>query len=282
MKLYFCCSMNNKEKSINIAIVGNPNCGKSSLFNALTGLHQKVGNFPGVTVDKKTGILPLSENLKANIIDLPGMYSIYPRREDEWVAYRVLMGCDERIQPDMVLLVIDASNLKRNLLFCTQLIDLNYKVVVAMTMSDIAAKKGIKIDTNALSRELSVPIIPVNPRTNKGVEELKKTIFIATQQKHAEVESDFVESVVLVKDAVETLRKEHPNLSSYRALHYFINAKELPIVSTGQRLVIADTAAQLGFNETKTQAEEVLYRYQKINQIIANCVSQPDPLRKKY
>src|SRR3954471_22940441 len=97
---------------LHIALVGNPNSGKSSLFNALTGLNQKVGNFPGVTVDKKTGHISLDESIDAEIIDLPGTYSLYPRRTDEWVAYKVLMGMDTDVKPDVVMLVADASNLK--------------------------------------------------------------------------------------------------------------------------------------------------------------------------
>src|ERR1044071_8357378 len=105
-------------KTIHIALVGNPNIGKSSLFNVLTGLNQKVGNFPGVTVDKKVGSCTLGDGLSVSIIDLPGTYSLYPRREDEWVAYRVLMQQDKEVEsPEMVVLIADASNLKRNLLF---------------------------------------------------------------------------------------------------------------------------------------------------------------------
>src|SRR6478609_5410988 len=107
-----------REHTPKIALIGNPNSGKSSLFNALTGLNQKVGNFPGVTVDKKTGHLALEENLSAELIDLPGTYSLYPRRADAWVAYKALMGAAPEIKADVVILVADASNLKRNLLFC--------------------------------------------------------------------------------------------------------------------------------------------------------------------
>ncbi|MFM6924345.1 MAG: FeoB small GTPase domain-containing protein, partial [Ferruginibacter sp.] len=141
-------------KKINIALVGNPNSGKSSLFNYLTGLNQQVGNFPGVTVDKKMGQSRISADLSATIIDLPGTYSLYPKRADEWVAYRVLLNQDETIKPDMVLLVADASNLKRNLLFCSQIIDLNIPVVVALTMMDLAKRKGTQIDIPGLEREL--------------------------------------------------------------------------------------------------------------------------------
>ena len=140
-------------KQLNIALVGNPNSGKSSLFNALTGLNQKVGNFPGVTVDKKTGSCQLDDTTTAKIIDLPGTYSLYPRRADEWVAYKVMMKADKDIHPDVILLIADASNLKRNLLFCSQIIDLKYPVVVALTMMDIARKKGYEIDINELERE---------------------------------------------------------------------------------------------------------------------------------
>ena len=130
-------------KLVHIALVGNPNSGKTSLFNALTGLNQKVGNFPGVTVDKKTGALDFEDGEQAVLIDLPGTYSLYPRRGDEWVAYKVMMDADTEIHADAVILVADASNLKRNLLFCSQIIDLKVPVVVALTMNDIAQQKGI-------------------------------------------------------------------------------------------------------------------------------------------
>ena len=163
------------ERTIQIALIGNPNCGKSSLFNSLTGLNQKVGNFPGVTVDKKVGTSRISDHVTSTIIDLPGTYSLYPRREDEWVAYRVLMGQDKQVHPDMVILVADASNLKRNLLFVSQIIDLKIPVIVALTMLDIAKRKDIEIDIAGLERELGVPVIPINPRKNKGGATAKKS-----------------------------------------------------------------------------------------------------------
>src|SRR3984893_2533223 len=107
-----------KKDTLHIALVGNPNRGKSSLFNCLTGLNQKVGNFPGVTVDKKTGYTTLSETLNAEVVDLPGTYSLYPRRMDEWVSYKVLLNQDPGLKADLVVAVADASSLKRNLLFC--------------------------------------------------------------------------------------------------------------------------------------------------------------------
>ncbi|HRF17843.1 MAG TPA: FeoB small GTPase domain-containing protein, partial [Chitinophagaceae bacterium] len=165
-----------KNNRLHIALVGNPNSGKSSLFNCLTGLNQKVGNFPGVTVDKKTGSSQISPSQTAEIIDLPGSYSLYPKRMDEWVTYKVLLGQDREMRADVIVAVADASNLKRNLLFCTQLIDLKVPVVIALTMMDMAKRKGIKIDIPALERELGVPVVAVNPLKNKGIPELKKAI----------------------------------------------------------------------------------------------------------
>ena len=159
-----------------IALVGNPNSGKTSLFNSLTGLHQKVGNFPGVTVEKKTGRCRLSKTTNATIIDLPGTYSLYPKRADEWVTYKVLMQQDEELQPDLVVVVADASNLKRNLLFVSQLIDLNIPLVLVLTMMDIARARSIQINCDALGEALGIPVIPVNPRKNSGVALLKRTI----------------------------------------------------------------------------------------------------------
>ncbi|MGH2647795.1 MAG: FeoB small GTPase domain-containing protein, partial [Ginsengibacter sp.] len=146
---------------LNIALVGNPNSGKTSLFNSLTGLNQKVGNFPGVTVDKKTGVSKISEKLSAKIIDLPGTYSLYPKRNDEWVSYKVLLDIDLDVKADIIVLIADASNLKRNLLFCSQIIDLKRPVVVALAMMDIAKNKNIQVDVPGLERELGVLVVPI-------------------------------------------------------------------------------------------------------------------------
>ena len=122
------------QRRFTIALVGNPNSGKSSLFNVLTGLNQKVGNFPGVTVDKKTGVCKLPDGEVINIIDLPGTYSLYPKSADEQVTYEVLLDPQNEDRPDMILVIADASNLKRNLLFCSQIMDLGIPVVVALTI----------------------------------------------------------------------------------------------------------------------------------------------------
>ncbi|HEX6914384.1 MAG TPA: ferrous iron transport protein B, partial [Chitinophagaceae bacterium] len=265
---------------IHIALVGNPNSGKTSLFNALTGLNQKVGNFPGVTVDKKTGNIALDEQLRASVIDLPGTYSLYPRRADEWVAYKVLMGMDPDVRPDIVVLVADASNLKRNLLFCSQMIDLKIPVVMALTMNDLAAKKGIRINVEGLETELGVPIVPVNARKNKGLTQLKKTLSQLVKLNLKVPARSFIENKELASAPIEGVQRLFPQLSDYAAIHYLINHENFPFDAKMQ-----DTIEQIEidnkFNPTRTQAEEIMQRYTHIRQIMQQHVIEPDPLQKK-
>ncbi|MET0466137.1 MAG: ferrous iron transport protein B [Chitinophagaceae bacterium] len=265
-------------KLLHIALVGNPNSGKSSLFNCLTGLNQKVGNFPGVTVDKKTGTTGLSSG-DAEIVDLPGTYSLYPRRLDEWVSYRVLLGQDEKVKPDVVVAVADASNLKRNLLFCTQLIDLKIPVVVALTMMDLANKKGIKIDIAALERELGVPVVSINPRKQKGIPQLKKAIEQTAQGLYKSPFKDFIDNKALAPASIEDLKKVRSDISDYAAIHYLINHESFDLDGGTQHL-IEDIERRNQFNPTKTQAEEILQRYTRIKHIMQVSVSEPDPLQK--
>lgn len=266
-------------QQLHIALVGNPNSGKSSLFNSLTGLNQKVGNFPGVTVDKKTGISKISEKLTAKVIDLPGTYSLYPKQSDEWVSYKVLIGQDPHVKPDVIVLVADASNLKRNLLFCSQIIDLKKPVVIALTMMDIAQKNNIKIDVAGLERELGVLVVPVNPRKNKGIGNLKKAIEQTAQSPHRVSERDFVSIAHLAPDAIKKVQQLFPGTSNYRAIHYLINHEDFDLSGTLQEQV-ENIKIDTKFNPTKTQAEEIMLRYGKIKTIMKQTVVEADPLQK--
>jgi ferrous iron transport protein B len=259
--------------------VGNPNSGKSSLFNCLTGLDQKVGNFPGVTVDKKTGSTILTEGIKAQVIDLPGTYSLYPRRFDEWVSYKVLLNQDKDHKADVVVAVADASNLKRNLLFCTQIIDLKVPVVIALTMMDLAKKKGIKIDIAELERGLGVPVVAINPRKNKGIAELKKIIYQSAQQAHKTPARDFIENKALAPASIAAMQQAVDGLSDYKAIHYLINHENFDLDQQMQD-TIENIEKNNQFNPTKTQAEEILQRYTRIKTIMNNAVSEPDPLQR--
>ena len=264
---------------LHIALVGNPNSGKTSLFNALTGLNQKVGNFPGVTVDKKTGSIVLDDGTPIELIDLPGTYSLYPRRTDEWVSYKVLMDADD-VKPDVVLLVADASNLKRNLLFCSQIIDLKLPIVVALTMNDLAEKKDIQINVSGLEMELGVPIVLVNPRKNKGLLELKKALSLVGKSINKIQPRDFINNKNLAAASIDALQQIQPQLSDYAAIHYLINHENFPL-STNLQSNIEEIKIATKFNPTKTQAEEIMQRYQRIKVIMQQNVIEPDPLEKK-
>ena len=264
---------------IHIALVGNPNSGKSSLFNCLTGLNQKVGNFPGVTVDKKTGITPISDSLTGNIIDLPGTYSLYPKRLDEWVSYKVLLNQDKEIKADVFVIVVDANNLKRNLLFCSQIIDLKKPVVVALTMTDLAKRKGIQVSLNELERELGVPVVAVNPRKQKGVSQLKKAIELTASNLYRIPARDFIENKELALAPIEDLKKVVPEASDYSAIHYLINHEQFELNNDLQE-TIENIERKHDFNHTKTQATEILQRYHRIKHIMQVAVSEPDPMQK--
>ena len=266
-------------KKLNIALVGNPNSGKTSLFNALTGLNQKVGNFPGVTVDKKTGTTNIAPGFDVNIIDLPGTYSLYPKRADEWVAYKVLLNQDTTVKPDMVLLVADASNLKRNLLFCSQIIDLKIPVVVALTMMDLANKKGTQIDIPGLERELGVPIVSINPRKNKGIVPLKKSIELVAEKMQHSAARDFIDIHAIAEGPITALKKHFHEFSNYRAVHYLINHEHFLLDAPTQNL-IENIEIEHKFNPTKTQAEEILQRYGRIKHIMQQTVVETDPLQR--
>jgi ferrous iron transport protein B len=267
------------KSTIHIALVGNPNSGKTSLFNALTGLNQKVGNFPGVTVDKKTGTTSISDTITGNIIDLPGTYSLYPKRLDEWVSYRVLLNQDKDIRADLCLIIVDASNLKRNLLFCSQILDLKKPAVVVLTMEDLAKKKGILIDQPELERLLGVPVVSVNPRKQKGMQSLKKAIEQTVTNLYKIPPRDFIENKELAPGPIEDLKQLIPHASDYSAIHYLINHEEFDL-NAGMQQSIEDIEKRHEFNPTKTQATEILQRYSRIKHIMQVAVSEPDPLQQ--
>lgn len=164
-----------------IALAGNPNAGKTTVFNHLTGLRQKVGNYPGVTVERVEGRTHLPDGQEARVIDLPGCYSLVPRSEDELVARRVLMGLDARVpRPDAVVVVVDATNLARNLFFLSQVLETGTPVVVALTMMDVVRRTGPEIRLKQLQAELGVPVVPVEGRSGVGMDALRQAIGAAS------------------------------------------------------------------------------------------------------
>jgi ferrous iron transport protein B len=260
--------------------MGNPNSGKTSLFNSITGLNQKVGNFPGVTVEKKTGNCILPGQKGAVVIDLPGAYSLYPRRSDEWVAYEVLMNPSQVDAVDLIVVVADASNLRRNLLYVSQVIDLGRPVVVALTMMDLARKKGIRIDLEKLEALLGVPVVAINPRKEKGMDLLDQAITRVRQRKAASSRDSFIPIGAMAPEAVGEIREMFPAVSEYSAIHYLIHHESLEFPPEKQ-VQIESIEQKNQFNHTRIQARDIQQRYHRIGEIIKEAVHEPSAEDRK-
>src|SRR6478736_2395833 len=167
---------NGHRSQLTIALAGNPNAGKTTLFNSLTGLKQKVANYPGVTVERKEGLWRLGD-ASANLVDLPGLYSLDATSLDEQIARQVITGEQVGLsKPDAIVAVVDATNLERNLYLVTQLFEYGVPVVVALTMIDVFEKQKHEIDIEKLERLLNVPVIPVNAKSHRGHDDLAKNV----------------------------------------------------------------------------------------------------------
>lgn len=250
------------KQEITVALVGNPNSGKTSLFNALTGLNHKVSNFPGTTVEKKIGYSKLSADTRAQIIDLPGTYSLYPKSADELVTYEILRNKAETDFPDLVLFIADASNLKRNLLLLTQVADLGVPVILALNMVDLAERKGIFYDQEVLSQKLGIPVVSINARNKIGIANIKSLLL--DESRHNKVTYFDVNqnaSEALLNEISEITDKRNP----YAALQYAINASVF-LNQKAKQLNAAFTKHQ--FNPKQFQEHEILTRYHLIDDAV--------------
>lgn len=203
-----------------VALIGNPNCGKTTLFNALTGLRQKVGNYPGVTVEKKEGRILFDDRTEALLLDLPGTYSLSANSPDEKVATDILLGrADHTPPPDVVICVVDASNVERNLYLASQLIDRHLPMVIALNMIDIAENVGIEINVPALQTTLGVPVIPTIASKGVGIAELKQAIAKAPPPANGRRLWRMPDVVEAETDELIQLLKKHHNLTDAVAFH---------------------------------------------------------------
>ncbi|RVU00003.1 ferrous iron transport protein B [Mucilaginibacter limnophilus] len=258
---------------IRVALTGNPNTGKSSLFNILTGLNQKIGNFPGVTVDKKIGYSTLPDGRRAEIIDLPGTYSLYPKSKDESIVFSVLADKANTATPDLVVVVLDATNLKRNLLLYTQIADLKIPVIVALNMMDLARKAGIQINVDEFAKKLGVPVIPIAARKGEGIEQLKQAIAyankVALQQDTIDVTAF---APALIAQISEEIEVEHP----YYALQLAHQHEHLSFLTPAQSDRIESLEQEHSFHSQKAQAAETIARYNFINDLLYDTVKTPE------
>ncbi|MCH2489993.1 MAG: ferrous iron transport protein B [Flavobacteriales bacterium] len=251
-------------KQINVALIGNPNTGKTSVFNRLTGLNQKVGNYPGITVEKKQGICKLPRGVKAHILDLPGTYSLNASSLDENVVIELLLNKNDKDFPDVAVVVTDVENLKRNLLLFTQIKDLGIPTILAINMADRMKRKAITLDIETLEKRLETKIALISSRKNEGFEELKELIneytFLSTEP--------CVNASAIAPEYFDRLRKAFPNQDLYKLWLVItqdvnfgkLDRQELKGVATFQ----TESKSEL----KRLQQKETIARYQFINGVL--------------
>jgi ferrous iron transport protein B len=270
-----------------VVLVGNPNTGKSSLFNALSGLRQRVGNYPGVTVEKKVGTVRCGAAL-FDLVDLPGTYSLAPRSPDEMLAVDVLLGRQADVgKPAVILNIVDASNLERNLFLTTQLLELGVPVVIALNMTDLADAQGIHIDIPCLSHNLGVPVVPIQANKKHGMEELKTALLQATHGQAPVAPACFPEAflgeVTQLKHRLPATASQDQDLSSRYLLQRLLidtggAAEQHYHAKCGPELLVEVTAARerLGKAGCPVPQVEARSRYQWLRQQTREAVQKQD------
>ena len=251
-------------KSLNVALLGNPNTGKTSVFNSLTGLTQKVGNYPGITVEKKEGVCRLDQTTKAHILDLPGTYSLNASSMDESVVIELLLNKNSKDFPDVAVVVTDVENLKRNLLLFTQVKDLEIPTLLVINMSDQMNRKGISIDIEKLEQELDTKIALVSTRENKGLDTLKKYIL---NYRQLSVEPSLSLNSI-DEEYFTNLKKVFPNQSLYKL--WLVITQDVNFAKIDRnRVELANGFKTQSESELKRlQQKETVRRYQLINKVL--------------
>ncbi len=288
-----------EQQCISVALIGNPNTGKSTLFNALAGLRQRVGNYPGVTVEKRVGYFE-HEGTSFALIDLPGTYSLTPRSPDEMLVVQLLLGkLDDQPPPDVILCIVDASNLERNLYLVSQLLELGRPLVVALNMIDLAEKQGLTINAEKLARHLGVPVVPVQANRRRGLQELKSALRQAVQAPLPEPPRVFPEPVdreaEQLREQLKQLLAQMPEAGGQSPLVNgkvglplclarrilldvggFVELTLLPPQEPIRRLVL-EARDRLRQQNVRLSAVEAVARYDWIQHILQGVVQQQQP-----
>lgn len=269
--------MSSITKTPKVAIIGNPNVGKSTIFNQLTGLNQKIGNYPGVTVDKKIGTMNYHGS-SYEIIDLPGTYSLYPNSEDEVIAHRVLNQLSESEKPEFVLMVIDSSQLSRGLFLATQLIDLGLSLAIVLNMADLATKRNIGIKTFEIFKSLGVPILSTDARGEKGLDQIRDLIHTRNFSKKGSFLA--IEEVVPI-GMLEEVKAKFGMANTYQAYQMLRFGRVDKIIAQEDRDWIKDKLEALNFDLEAAQLEETKIRYRKITSIVERAVLKEISTKKE-
>jgi ferrous iron transport protein B len=251
-------------KQINVALIGNPNTGKTSVFNRLTGLNQKVGNYPGITVEKKQGICKLPRGVKAHILDLPGTYSLNASSLDENVVIELLLNKNDKDFPDVAIVVTDIENLKRNLLLFTQIKDLGIPTILAINMADRMKRKAISLDVELLEQKLETKIALISSRKNTGFDNLKELItsygLLSTKP--------CVNASSISPEYFDRLRKAFPNQDLYKLWLVITQDVNFGKLDRKELKGVATFQTESKSNLKRLQQKETIARYQFINSVL--------------
>ena len=248
-------------KSINVALIGNPNTGKTSVFNQLTGLKQKVGNYPGITVEKKEGICKLPRGVKAHILDLPGTYSLNTTSLDESVVVELLLNKNDKDFPDVAVVISDVENLKRNLFLFTQIKDLKIPAILVINMADRMSRKGISLDIAAMEKQLDTKIALVSTRKRDGIDRLKELI----ADYRSLSTSPNLDVSRISPDYFKNLEKAFPNEDLYKL--WLVITQDVNFMPIEKKEIADATSFFTKSKEElkKLQHRETVLRYQFIN-----------------
>ncbi|HEX5102304.1 MAG TPA: ferrous iron transporter B, partial [Pirellulaceae bacterium] len=276
-------SVSTLPKTLTVALLGNPNTGKSTLFNAISGLRQRVGNYPGVTVEKKLGRTEF-HGRSFTIIDLPGTYSLAPRSPDEMVAVDVLLGRRRDVPPiDVVLCIVDASNLERNFYLLSQVLEFSLPTVVALNMVDVAKDKGLEFDLQKLQQQLPVKFVPVQANKGVGIAALKQALIDVADSSRPPAASPFPE--VFVREVDQLHRRVNSNgrpaLPRYLAERLLLDTTgylaESGLLGMNRELLsdVNESRARLAKAGLAVPGVEAMARYQWAADVLSGVVHRP-------
>lgn len=262
---------------LSVALIGNPNAGKSTIFNLLTGLRQHVSNFPGITVDKKIGVFQLNDGQKVDLIDLPGIYSLFPNSKDEKLVVDIITDPSNSAYPDLVVYIADVNNLERHLLLATQLLDLEIPMVMVLNMVDIAEAQDQSIETTILANELEIPIVTMSGKTGYQLDSLKKQIKrFKDDGKAAFTKSDpfykmTTGELKMTAQVDQAMSIDQPYRSKILSHHH----EWLSHLTAADRIQIKSITGEAGFDNIKGQISETMSRYNKFGPIVKSTLTKP-------
>ncbi len=261
---------------VRIALIGNPNSGKTSVFNKLTGLNQKTGNFPGVTVDKKSSITNIESIGRVHVIDFPGTYSLYPTAYDEKVVFRVLSNSKDQNHPDLIIYIADTTQIERHLLLFNQIQDLGIPIILCLNMEDLAKDRHIEVNINKMSDQLSAPVVWVNGRTGTGILKLKQKIRHMLEHRITDTaKKAFYHPDANTQNVIDEVKKLVECKSDFQALLVAHHYTELDFLNNTQKESIKNILVKYEFNPLKVQVQETMERFSKLQSVLLSTVVEP-------